>query len=193
MAEGLGDGGDRLALVKRTETKENARLRNYLSKRDFDSFIFAFEGPNRWRALRAVSSMLTDAEYWHLLRELYQMSKALQWQKKYLRQFLLAKRGDREHFMTEAERATLAGLPDPLTIHRGAQLHQAEGWSWTVDADQARWFALRWGDAYPNRLILHGQVARADVIGYLADREESEVVCDPNLVVLESVEVIPPA
>lgn len=71
----------------------------------------------------------------------------------------------------EEERAAFAALPDPVVVYR-ADIEDA-GYSWSTDRRVAEFFAHRFGESH--RLVT-GQVAKADVIGYLLRRGEFEVL-----------------
>lgn len=158
-----------------------------LADRKYEQVLSLCARGKRWQVLRTLASTLTDAEYWRCLRYVYEDTESL-WRERTVGRLLTALRPGREGFMTEAERAALAQLPDQVTVHRGAQPHNVAGWAWTLDPARARWFALRFNRSVG--LIVHGQVPRADIIGYLDGRGEAEVVCDLASVALDSVEVV---
>jgi len=164
-----------------------AQFQEKVAVRDFSSFLWMCHRGSRWKALRALAPILRDAEYWQLLRDVYQDAESL-WKQPGIRRLLHARRGERGAFMRDGERAALAAMPERLTIYRGAQLRNASGWSWSLDVERARWFAVRWHRG--EGIVIHATVARSDVIGYLDGREEAEIVCDPDLVAVESVEVV---
>jgi hypothetical protein len=64
-----------------------------------------------------------------------------------------------------------AALPDTLTVYRGDC--PDGGLSWSLDPKVAQFFATRFDARHP---LLTGTVAKADVVGYLAGRSESEVL-----------------
>lgn len=99
-------------------------------------------------------------------------------------------RPGREAAMSDEERATLAALPDPVKVYRGvAHAERVDGLSWTLDRERALMFAHRAAspeyaafragvphsdDCQP--LLATGEVARDDVLAYLDERQEQEIV-----------------
>ena len=66
---------------------------------------------------------------------------------------------------------------DPVTIYRGepeAPKRKTRGISWSLDRDVAVFFALR--NARGTGVVIEGTVPRHAVLGYLTEREESEVI-----------------
>lgn len=165
-----------------------------LAAGDFDTFLQYCWKPARLWALHMLAPSMSDEDYWRLLAAVYQQCGDSTWWYRPLRQLLSAPRPGREHFMSAEGRAALAALPDPLPVHRGAQLFNLSGWSWTPIVGVARHFAFetRTGGQAMNRsegFVVHGQVAHADVVGFLEDFDIAEVVCDPERVTVESIDV----
>ena len=83
---------------------------------------------------------------------------------------------------------------DPLAIYRGqATAEEPTGISWTLSQERAHWFATtvpRVGSR-PG-VVLSGRVARDAVLGYLTDRNEDEVIVDPDDVQILFVEDVRP-
>lgn len=68
---------------------------------------------------------------------------------------------------------------DPLVIYRGepeAPSRKTRGIAWTLDRAVAVFFALRppWSDG--TGVVIEGRVPRSAVLGYVTDRQESEVI-----------------
>jgi hypothetical protein len=80
--------------------------------------------------------------------------------------------------MDDAERAVLAALPDPIEAWRGGHgftiRQAAAGLSWTLDPEQARWFANRRRPA--PALVVRANFPRAAVLAYFGDPDERELV-----------------
>lgn len=67
----------------------------------------------------------------------------------------------------------------PRTIFQGcATHHEGAGLSWTLDLEQARWFA----DRHPDPTVWSGVVDAADILAYLNAKEEQEVLVLPERV-----------
>ena len=82
----------------------------------------------------------------------------------------------------------LKELPDVLTIYRGgnsASTPYEQGYSWTLDVNTANFFAIRRGSgpAY----IVTGKIKKEDVIEYIDDRGEEEIIVLPNKVEIVDV------
>lgn len=72
------------------------------------------------------------------------------------------------------------GLPDPVTLYRGAIPSRRDGMSWTTDPERAKWFARRFdgtwnqkGEVYEITIPLEFCLAR-----FTEGRGEDEVVVD---------------
>jgi hypothetical protein len=81
----------------------------------------------------------------------------------------------RAAFMGLADRRALAALPETIKVWRGTSFPSQDGWSWSLNRESAEWFGRRWpisGEAY----LIEGEVERANVIAYLGDRGEAEIV-----------------
>lgn len=87
--------------------------------------------------------------------------------------------------ISAGERIETEPMPpgDPLTVYRGqASADEPLGIAWTLDPEVARFFALRVSRTAGREagMVLVGSVPRSAVLGYINEREEAEVVCDPN-------------
>jgi len=80
--------------------------------------------------------------------------------------------------MDDAERATLAALPDPVEAWRGGRgvtpRQSAAGLSWTLYPERARWFAARWPPG--SALVVRASFPKAAVLAYFGDSKERELV-----------------
>jgi L-amino acid N-acyltransferase YncA len=86
----------------------------------------------------------------------------------------------REQVMDEQEREALAGMPEILTVYRGASVaSNIKGLSWTLTEQTAHWFGRRFrrGAYY---YLATAEVAKADVLAYLLGRHETEIVVLPS-------------
>lgn len=95
----------------------------------------------------------------------------------------------RRLMLNEEDAQVFDALPEHFTIYRGATRGLNDlGWSWTLDHQQAVWFARRWaihGDRQQEPVVVHGVVAKEKVLAYFdADhRGEKEIVVNPDDVV----------
>ncbi len=80
-------------------------------------------------------------------------------------------------YLNEEDRAFYDSLPDMVTVYRGQGATQYTGLSWTTDYEVAKAFALghrRHNPADP--VIIKANVAKCDIAGAYANREESEII-----------------
>jgi hypothetical protein len=83
--------------------------------------------------------------------------------------------------MTAQEREVLNRLPDRIVIWRGCYQSNLRGWSWSLDhrtAARFPFYTRYQQDGTP--LLVKGRVARDRVVFLKLDREEREVVVDPD-------------
>lgn len=84
---------------------------------------------------------------------------------------------DKDKLMGREELQKYNGFPDILTIYRGCKVEKAvKGMSWSLSESKARWFAGRFscGDG----VTFRAHIKKEDVICYLSERGEQEVVVD---------------
>lgn len=85
----------------------------------------------------------------------------------------------------ERAREVFASLPERVMIHRGTVAAEGStyGVCWTMEVQQARWFATEHGRFRNTRSppgVLTAQVNKADICGVLIDRAEDEVLIVPD-------------
>jgi len=86
-------------------------------------------------------------------------------------------------FVTDNAQRVIAARRRSLTVWRGAAPRHSKGMSWTLDIDQARWFAHReltvFG--YDDAAVFKAKVPRPHVLAmFFEKRAESEVVVNPR-------------
>jgi hypothetical protein len=169
-------------LSVKEEALERARDRG-----DWESFIFLHRTPYRLGAFYSIADELNDPQYWEMLRDVYTDVEFHHEQRELLEELLFADRSQPELIMDEEERAALSAMSETLTIYRGCSKYpEAEmGFSWTLDQQKARWFAHRFGDN--DGYIVTATCQRSDVIAYLTDRDEAEIVIDPVLLEIKKL------
>jgi hypothetical protein len=89
-----------------------------------------------------------------------------------------------------AGRDCLDGLPDQLTLYRGADRSRIEGAiSWTTDKEIARRFARgHRGIRTPDPVIAVAAIAKADIFAATNERKESEVLCLPRVTAISDLD-----
>lgn len=167
----------------------NARLRakqdgcrHAAENKQWTQYLFLHERPFRVYAFTRIAAQLSDVDYWTLLADLWVDAENI-YEDQQLWESLLQDGGrfPRRHLMmTEAERQALAAHPETLTIYRGFNVDGRHlGMSWTLNADTARNFALRFG-GHGRPQVASGTVSTAAVIAYLRGRGEDEIVVHPT-------------
>lgn len=149
------------------------RIKEVLKRRDYNTYVFLHERPYRINAFVDIMTKLSDQDYWKLLALVYTDSENIWQHKDTLETLFASTRPHSEAFMTADERAVLASLPDPVTIHRGYVVgNNARSFSYTLDPDKAKWFANRF-EAGTVKTI---SVYKSDILGYKDCRSEQEIV-----------------
>jgi hypothetical protein len=145
----------------------------------YGCYISMHERPYRWDALQFLDDNLTlePHEFWQLFGEVW-IDTENQWQHlDWLVAHLLSGRPGKETMMDEASLEAYRRLPDVVTIHRGHQLVNRHGLSWTLDRDKAEWFAKRFRARRWE--VTTRQVAREELIAIMLGRGEREVIWVP--------------
>lgn len=141
--------------------------------RDWKQYVtFHHDGYKVYALLEAARLGLAGPEYWQLMRDTWQMlhrvyDNNIEWMKLFKR-----RTHGRLESMSTTERAVFDGLLDQVTVHRGARPDEIEGIAWTLDQGVAQFFA----DRHPDGAVYEVTVPKKQVLMYLADREEAEVI-----------------
>jgi hypothetical protein len=186
------------------ELVEQARVR-----RDLSSFVFLHERPYRVAALREVAdgeahrwglsewSPDNDSLWWTAVREAWIDSENIHqnlpdWEHLFLANNCF-RRNTRSLVMTSADSAVLdfrvtqalTGEVHLLKIYRGVSSPtETMGWSWTTNRDKAKWFANRFSTNNLGGWVWAGEVDPRAIVAIFGDRNEAEVVVDPEAVVI---------
>jgi hypothetical protein len=142
-------------------------------ERKWSSVIMLHEKPYRWPALAGIASKLSDKEFWEQFGSVWTDSENIWQNRDTIRRLLDCGRPHRECIMDDDERKALADLPERVTIYRGHQRVNLDGWSWTLDPKKARWFANRWQQ---NGRVATRTIHRSEIIALLLGRNEQEVI-----------------
>jgi len=78
----------------------------------------------------------------------------------------------------------LPAVTGTITVYRGQRMTDPTGWSWSLRPDVARKFAISGGGRAPVKdgLVIKGKVKVSDVLAYLTERNEDEVIVPPTFV-----------
>lgn len=156
------------------------RVEDLKKEKKFDQFIWMHQRPYRFEALQAIEDQIPRREFWPLFGSLWTDSENLWQQRLYLDAVLRTRDPLSRMMMRIQDRRRLAELPETLSVCRGHQRYNKEGFSWTLDIDRAKWFATRYGQ---KGSVTYGQVHKGNVVALLGNRGEDEVVCLPENVV----------
>lgn len=93
----------------------------------------------------------------------------------------------RDALMNFDEIEVLDEFPEELTIYRGNIYGDLdyEKASWTLDRQVADYFTFT--PNYPNGLICTAKARKTDILAYFAEREESEIIFDPEKITKISI------
>lgn len=78
--------------------------------------------------------------------------------------------------MTDEEQATLAGLPEEMTIYRGCGSQNADGICWSLDRSVAEKFPRLNRYEVPDPILITATVQRDDIVALKLERQEAEVI-----------------
>ncbi len=157
-----------------------------LQGKNWSQYIWLHERPWRWGALEAVVPRIAkDEEYWRLFKQVWVDSENI-WQNKRIIRTLLRRSSGRDLLMDAPLKAELKVRIDPATgripVWRGAGPKNTRGYSWTLDRDRAVWFAYRLRPASEPAMLVSGVVRLEQIIAYIMDRGEDEVIIEPGRV-----------
>lgn len=156
--------------------------------KDWYSYIRITERPWRATALLEVASEMSDTEYWQQVAHVWIDTENMWEWADSIEEIMHADRPCREAMMEDDDRERLDELPNQITVYRGHQDKNQEGWSWTTNQERACWFAHRFGNKDSYRAVTTGTVDKGDVIASFLARGEDELVIDPDDVVITLVE-----
>lgn len=88
------------------------------------------------------------------------------------------KNADKNILMNNKEIEIYNNFADEIIIYRGCKDKKyLKGISWTLDKGKAEWFSKRF---VADGIIYKGKIKKKDIIGYIDNRNEKEVICDYN-------------
>ena len=161
------------------------RLHQAERDQDWMMVLLLHERPYRVEAFLDIADQIgSDNEWWEAVRYLWEDTENLhEWGDDVVRTLL--SRPHPEMLMTQEEREIVDQLPDELTVYRGyvkqGRRSNLKGWSWTLDKNKAIWFANRFITSSETPRLATATVKKEQILGYLAGRNESEIVVDPEL------------
>lgn len=179
------------------KTREQMVL-DYEKKGDLQQAVMTHEKPYRFEALARYEPQMADDTFWRTFGDAWTSSDNLWQDAEMIEGWLSSSKPCREQMMSAEERQALKRMPDAITIYRGYSGRGTwRGWSWTIEKDKGEWFARRprgpGEDSPSDPTLVEATVKKADVIAYIAARNESEIVVDPRKVKIVSTTVLKPS
>jgi hypothetical protein len=148
------------------------RLARFEAAQDYEGVVFCHERAHRFEKLYEISPHLEEARFWKLFSSVWIDSENL-WQFKHLIHILL--RQENSHLMMdEEEQEAFAKLPTDITVYRGHQRPNKNGYSWTLDRDKATFFARRFRQ--PGAKVTKLTIPKAHAHALLLGRGEQEII-----------------
>lgn len=151
----------------------------------WSTYCFLHERPYRLDAFLNIKDKIEDdAAYWDVLGSIWTDSENIWQSEDEWLECLSSERPQRDQMMEDWERDRLAALPETVEIFRGYQFaNRQDGMSWSIDRNQAAWFATRlW---VPERggdgpMLAIATVKRDKILAFFDGRNEHEVVVLPG-------------
>ena len=168
------------ATVNRLYESKQAAVKDATEREDWYRLVHMHE---RWYRLEAFLSIpaerISDRDYWQLLSEIWSDSENIHEYLDHWRRLLSSDRPGRHLMMSDHDRQRLEAMAEELTVYRGyAHPQAADGMSWTLDEERARWFAARFD---PDQAWLaRAVIGRGRVIAFLDGRGEEEIILNPR-------------
>lgn len=154
--------------------QKKEQLQRAIENKDWSSFIFIHERPYRFDALEeAVYTHEVDSPG-ELIRQVWIDSENIHQNYEAWGDLIR----DYGVTMSDDDKKAFDKLPEEFTIYRGCTPAGDTGYSWTVDENQAVWFAERF--EHEEARVISSRIKKSNVRAFLAGRGESEVLVLPE-------------
>ena len=175
-----------------------------LKNREFERYLNTQPHEDVLKAFVGIADEVKDKDYWSLLRGVWTRGEDVQ-PRDLWRKLLMRHPYDSAAIMTREEQVILDRLPNIIDIYRGSSNESYnEGFSFTLDEQRAEWFAHRYTgpqgqliarfrlshfreDHEVTPLLIRGTVEKKDILAYIDDRGEDEIIVLPENVKIEEV------
>ena len=171
-------------------------LRAHLRVGDFAGALDFVDKPELWHAYQAMWPDIPPDQRYAIFREIYARSESgfgsLDWRG--LRRIFASRAAWAEAGAIQDALRRLADAKGSLTIYRGVGRHSTpadSALSWTTSLETAQWFARRYAQFEPTGdggTVWRARVRADEVWDYLTDRDESEILVDPET--LRDLEIV---
>ena len=145
-----------------------------IKEKNINSYLWLHERAYR---VESIINALDDwwkpskKEYWELINFLWTDTENVYENKDYWEQLLFLEFSDSHLMMNEEDFKFFDELPNTIKIYRGGV--DDKGYSWSLDKEKAEWFANRFNFDYE---VFEKTINKSDVIAYLNDRNEDEII-----------------
>lgn len=161
-----------------------------LYRGDWRGYVMWHGHASQLPAFIRIKHRMPDEEYWDLLGYLWTTSRNIRQNKKVWRECWRSSRLKKEAAMDEDGRMQFDQLADTTVVYRGQDRRNTSGMSWSLDRDQAIWFATHW-HTRPEHWLLTGRVKKIDVHAAFGGKER-EIVANKVRVVSRERLTAPP-
>ena len=173
---------------------EEEYIKDCLAKGDYEHLFcfgnFSLYGYTDLEAYKLCHDQIPEDKRYHLLLDIYTNARSFKGIKRYLKEL---KKLRPEGY--DKELRPLADKDGFVTIYRGAWVFKGKklqpadlSYSWTVNEAIAHWFATRFPGDY-ERHVYRAKIPLKDVIAYLSDRSEEEVIVCGGLRDIEEIPI----
>lgn len=164
------------ALVNFQFTQRKEAAAKALKEKNYINYIYLHEKAYRLQAFEDVLENLNNKEYWSFLGELWTGSENI-WQNQIKwKELLLSERSGRNNLMSPEDLKIYKALPDVVLAHRGHQIKNKDGLSYSLDKDKAKWFANRFKRPGEKTEVTSGKIPKGRILAYFSSRNESEII-----------------
>lgn len=154
--------------------------------KDYQRLLFLIDKPFRFKFYEKFFNDISDNEKYEIFIDIYNSSE---YGFDQLSREFIEKVFEYKPISQDDKGDNLSQLDDIITIYRGEgslSTPYTKTYSWTTDIDVARWFANRFDE---NGKIYKGHVKKENVLEYVEDRGESEILVYPeNVFDVEMIE-----
>jgi len=149
-------------------------LRKAIETKNFSQIIWLHERPYRLLAFKDIQKDLDNKTYWKLLSLIWTDTENSYQDLETWKKLFKSKKGNKENLMGGQELETFESLDNELIVYRGCVKGLNEnGLSWTLDKQQAEWFAKRFDN---NGIVKEKRILKRNIVAYFSGRGEEEVI-----------------